>query len=50
MLQAPHYLSSQGQLWLVANAFLKYEPFLAQAFSQSQRFAKNSKFILYRAT
>lgn len=50
MLQAPRYLSSQGQLWLVANAFLKYEPFLAQAFSQLQRLAQNNKFILYRAT
>ncbi len=50
MLQAPRYLAARGQLWLVANAFLKYEPFLARAFGQSRRAAQNNKFILYAAT
>ncbi|QNI02532.1 class I SAM-dependent methyltransferase [Halomonas sp. SH5A2] len=47
--QAPAHLTSAGQLWLVANAFLPYPDLLQNAFEQFQTLADNRRFRVYRA-
>lgn len=51
MLQAPRLLTKGGDLLLVANAFLRYPPFLDQAFGPHgwQILAQTNKFKLYLA-
>lgn len=51
MLQAPSLLAKGGELLLVANAFLRYPPFLDQAFGPHgwQILAQTNKFKLYLA-
>ena len=51
MLQAPRLLTKGGDLLLVANAFLRYPPFLEQAFGPHgwQILAQTNKFKLYLA-
>lgn len=46
---APKKLAAGGSLLLVANAFLKYQPFLQRAFKQTQIAAENKKFRLYHS-
>lgn len=40
-------LHAQGQLWLVANSFLKYPPILAQTYRHVTTLSKTSKFAVY---
>lgn len=47
--QAPQKLAPRGSLLLVANAFLKYQPFLQKAFRQQQILAEDKKFRLYHS-
>jgi 16S rRNA (guanine1207-N2)-methyltransferase len=49
ILGASHKLARQGSLLLVANAFLKYQPFLQQAFRHHQILAEDKKFRLYHS-
>lgn len=48
--QAPKYLNHAGQMIIVANNFLKYQPIIEQAFGECQTLAKNTKFSIYSAT
>lgn len=47
--QTPQKLAPRGSLLLVANAFLKYQPFLQKAFRQQQILAEDKKFRLYHS-
>ncbi len=47
ILAAPGKLSPRGSLLLVANRFLKYHPFLLQAFKRVEIVAEDQKFRLY---
>lgn len=47
ILAAPGKLASKGSLLLVANAFLKYQPFMERAFGRCPIIAENRKFKLY---
>ena len=49
ILAAPGKLSAHGSLLLVANRFLKYQPFLTQAFKHLQIVTEDQKFRLYHA-
>ena len=44
--QAPNYLNPNGQLTIVAN-FLKYPPFIEQAFGHCHRLIKDNHFTVY---
>lgn len=46
---APHHLAPSGQLFLVANSFLKYPPIIEQAFSNCSTLNKTKKFSIYHA-
>jgi 16S rRNA (guanine1207-N2)-methyltransferase len=46
---APKHLNKQGQLWIVANSFLKYPPIIEQQFGHCNTVAKNRKFAIYHA-
>ncbi|MGF1741092.1 16S rRNA (guanine(1207)-N(2))-methyltransferase RsmC [Vibrio profundum] len=46
---APQYLKAGGELYIVANSFLKYPPIIEQAFGQCQTPSKTSKFAIYQA-
>lgn len=46
---APSLLVRGGKMLLVANAFLRYPPYLDRAFKQQQIIAENRKFRLYLA-
>lgn len=47
--QAPQHLASTGQLFVVANSFLKYPPILEQAFGHCITVNKTNKFSIYQA-
>ncbi len=47
--QAPKHLASTGQLFVVANSFLKYPPILEQAFGHCLTVNKTNKFSIYQA-
>ena len=47
--QAPAYLKKHGQLFLVANRFLRYEPILAEVFQSVSVINENSRFKIIRA-
>lgn len=47
--QAPAYLKKHGQLFLVANRFLRYEPILAEVFNSVTIIKENSRFKIIRA-
>ncbi|NAW68972.1 16S rRNA (guanine(1207)-N(2))-methyltransferase RsmC [Vibrio sp. V27_P1S3P104] len=47
---APNYLTRSGQLFLVANSFLKYPPIIEQAFGHCETLSKTSKFSIYHAS
>lgn len=46
---APNYLKAGGELWLVANHGLPYEPILRQQFNQLDVVATNNRFVVWRA-
>ncbi|NRA60227.1 MAG: methyltransferase, partial [Psychrobium sp.] len=47
--QAPKHLMDGGQLRIVANKFLQYEPFLEQHFARNELVIANSKFKILSA-
>src|SRR5699024_8617321 len=47
--KAPGYLKVGGELWLVANHGLPYEPILRQSFDHLERVATNNRFVVWRA-
>lgn len=47
--EVPTRLAPGGQLWLVANAFLRYPPHLDAVFQQQQVVAENRRFRVYQA-
>jgi len=47
--QAPAYLKKHGQVFLVANKFLRYEPILAEVFHSVSVISENSRFKIIRA-
>src|SRR5699024_8421210 len=46
---APNYLKTGGELWLVANHGLPYEPILRQQFNQVDVVVTNNRFVVWRA-
>jgi 16S rRNA (guanine1207-N2)-methyltransferase len=48
--KAPSYLSNKGQLYIVANSFLKYPPIINAQFGHCNVVSKNKKFSIYHAT
>ncbi|MDR9828405.1 16S rRNA (guanine(1207)-N(2))-methyltransferase RsmC [Vibrio sp. FNV 38] len=49
LAQAPQHLTRQGQMYVVANSFLKYIPIIEQAFGHCNTPAKTTKFAIYQA-
>ncbi|MGF1720043.1 16S rRNA (guanine(1207)-N(2))-methyltransferase RsmC [Vibrio kyushuensis] len=49
LADAPKKLKPRGQLFIVANSFLKYIPIIQQAFSNCETLNKTSKFAIYSA-
>ncbi|MGR5118638.1 16S rRNA (guanine(1207)-N(2))-methyltransferase RsmC [Vibrio astriarenae] len=49
LAEAPKHLNHQGQMFVVANSFLKYIPIIEQAFGQCQTLDKTNKFAIYQA-
>jgi 16S rRNA (guanine1207-N2)-methyltransferase len=47
---APHHLKSTGEIYIVANSFLRYPPIINQAFGECHTAAKTNKFTIYQAT
>ncbi|PWI32084.1 16S rRNA (guanine(1207)-N(2))-methyltransferase RsmC [Vibrio albus] len=47
--QAPEHLSAHGELFIVANSFLKYPPIINTAFGNYATLNKTSKFAIYHA-
>lgn len=47
--EAPKYLTENGELWLVANHGLAYEPLLQQVFRQVKVVATTSRFVVWQA-
>jgi 16S rRNA (guanine1207-N2)-methyltransferase len=47
--QAPSHLKRHGQVFLVANKFLRYEPILAEVFHSVSVVSENSRFKIIRA-
>lgn len=50
LANAPSHLKPRGQLYIVANSFLKYTPIISQAFSNCETVNKTTKFAIYHAT
>ena len=46
---APKALRQGGELWLVANVFLKYQDLIEAAFGNCERVAKDKQFAVYHA-
>ncbi|MFV0450511.1 MAG: 16S rRNA (guanine(1207)-N(2))-methyltransferase RsmC [Vibrio sp.] len=49
LAQAAHYLASEGELFVVANSFLKYPPIIEQSLGNCETLNKTSKFAIYYA-
>lgn len=49
ILQAPKYLTTNGELWLVANHGLPYEALLRQTFRSVEVMATTNRFVVWRA-
>jgi 16S rRNA (guanine1207-N2)-methyltransferase len=47
---APSHLATRGEIYIVANSFLKYPPIINQAFGECHTAAKTNKFTIYRAS
>ncbi len=46
--QAKNFLKKSGELYLVANRFIKYESLMKAHFSSTQKLIENNKYTLYR--
>ncbi|MBW3694184.1 16S rRNA (guanine(1207)-N(2))-methyltransferase RsmC [Vibrio sp. T187] len=49
LADAPKHLTSSGELIIVANSFLKYQPIIEQAFGKCATLNKTTKFAIYHA-
>ncbi len=49
LAKAPEYQKTNGQLFIVANSFLKYPPIIQQAFGNCETINKTNKFAIYHA-
>jgi 16S rRNA (guanine1207-N2)-methyltransferase len=49
LAKAPRQMNKKGELYIVANSFLKYPPIIEQAFGQCDTVNKTSKFAIYHA-
>jgi len=49
LAKAPNYLNKNGELLIVANSFLKYQPIIEQAFGKCSTLNKTSKFAIYHS-
>ncbi|NVD05730.1 16S rRNA (guanine(1207)-N(2))-methyltransferase RsmC [Vibrio sp. JPW-9-11-11] len=49
LAQGPSHQSAQGELFIVANSFLKYPPIIEQAYSNCETLNKTNKFTIYHA-
>lgn len=49
LAQAPQYLTHKGQLFIVANSFLRYPPIIEAGFGHCNIEAKTNKFTIYSA-
>lgn len=49
LAQAKNHLNNQGQLLVVANSFLKYQPIMEQAIKQTHRIVNEKGFAVYLA-
>ncbi|WP_237360956.1 16S rRNA (guanine(1207)-N(2))-methyltransferase RsmC [Vibrio marisflavi] len=49
LADAPKHLAKSGELYIVANSFLKYPPIIEQAFGHCETTDKTSKFTIYHA-
>ncbi|GLT18463.1 ribosomal RNA small subunit methyltransferase C [Vibrio zhanjiangensis] len=49
LANAPDYLNTRGQLFIVANSFLKYQPIIQNAFANCETINKTNKFAIYHA-
>ncbi|MDN3701083.1 16S rRNA (guanine(1207)-N(2))-methyltransferase RsmC [Vibrio artabrorum] len=49
LAQAPKHLKRSGEMIIVANSFLKYEPIIEQAFGKCATLNKTTKFEIYHA-
>lgn len=50
LAKAPTRMTRKGQLFIVANSFLKYIPIIEQAFSNCATINKTTKFAIYHAS
>ncbi|WP_282177934.1 16S rRNA (guanine(1207)-N(2))-methyltransferase RsmC [Vibrio nereis] len=49
LAQAPNYQNTHGELLIVANSFLKYQPIIEKAFGNCETLNKTNKFAIYHA-
>ncbi|KJY83664.1 16S rRNA methyltransferase [Vibrio galatheae] len=49
LAQGPKQSAKNGQLYIVANSFLKYPPIIEQAYSNCETLNKTNKFAIYHA-
>lgn len=49
LAKAPSYQAKAGQLFIVANSFLKYPPIIENAFGNCETLNKTNKFAIYQA-
>ncbi|MDV7105230.1 16S rRNA (guanine(1207)-N(2))-methyltransferase RsmC [Vibrio sp. TH_r3] len=49
LANAPQFLTKRGELFIVANSFLKYPPIIEEAFSNCATINKTTKFAIYHA-
>ncbi|PNH96835.1 16S rRNA (guanine(1207)-N(2))-methyltransferase RsmC [Vibrio diazotrophicus] len=47
--KAPSYLTNKGELFVVANSFLKYQPIIEQSLGNCETLNKTNKFAIYHA-
>ncbi|WED22274.1 16S rRNA (guanine(1207)-N(2))-methyltransferase RsmC [Vibrio sp. JC009] len=48
--KAPEYLNASGELYIVANSFLKYQPIIQESFTNYATINKTNKFAIYHAS
>lgn len=48
IIKSKQHLSAKGSLTIVANSFLKYQPFLEQSYNQYETVSKTNKFSVYQ--
>ncbi|MGF1753561.1 16S rRNA (guanine(1207)-N(2))-methyltransferase RsmC [Vibrio makurazakiensis] len=50
LAKAPSHLKKRGELLIVANSFLKYQPIIEQSFGKCATLNKTTKFAIYHAS